>query len=156
MIFGHVNKLNDISLYPELIRKGLRYLADTDFSRVKAGTYELDGENMYAMVQEIETDEVENRRPESHVEYVDIQYLILGAERIGYASVCEGSVVTEDLRPEKDVIFYEAPKKETMLDFDEGSFAVFFPSDIHRPGCLSGRKSKIRKVVIKIKYDMIG
>jgi len=65
------------------------------------------------------------------------------------------SVISEDLRPGKDMIFYQKPVKESMLDFKEGSFAIFFSSDIHRPGCLSGKKTIIRKVVIKVKFDQI-
>ena len=155
MIFGHIDKLDELKTYPKIIQKGLQYLADTDFTKMEIGTYELDGKNLYALVQEMETDSVENRKPEAHSLYVDIQYLVSGTEIIGYSAIGKSSVIKEDLRPDNDVAFYETPLKETMLDFEEGSFAIFFPSDIHRPGCLSGKKTKIRKVVMKIKYDQI-
>lgn len=155
MIFGHIKQLDELKTYPEIIQKALRYLADTDFTKMEIGTYELDGKNLFALVQEIETNSIENKKPEAHSLYIDIQYLVSGTEQIGYAPIGESSVIKEDLRPEKDVVFYQTPAKESMLDFYEGSFAVFFPSDIHRPGCLSGSKAKIRKVVMKIKYDQI-
>ena len=31
-----------------------------------------------------------------------------------------------------------------------GNFAVFFPEDIHRPGCADGQSGKIRKIVVKV------
>ncbi|MDA3956337.1 YhcH/YjgK/YiaL family protein [Oceanispirochaeta sp.] len=155
MILGHINHLDELKTYPKIIQKALQYLADTDFTKMEIGTYELDGKNLFALVQEMETDSVVNRKPESHSLYVDIQYLVSGTEMIGYADLGKSMVIKEDLRPDNDVVFYQAPVKETMLDFEEGSFAIFFPSDVHRPGCLSGQKTVIRKVVMKIKYDQI-
>jgi YhcH/YjgK/YiaL family protein len=32
----------------------------------------------------------------------------------------------------------------------EGSYAIFFPQDVHRPGCIKNKATPIRKVVVKV------
>jgi len=37
---------------------------------------------------------------------------------------------------------------------EAGSFAVFFPWDIHRPACAINEPASIRKVVVKIRLSL--
>ncbi len=155
MIFGNIKRLDDASFYPEPLVKALSFLKDADLENMEPGVYEIDGRDLYAEVQSINADFVENRKAESHSVYVDVQYLVSGAERIGHAVLLDSAVVKEDLRPDKDLIYYEDPAGETMLTMTPGDFAVFFPSDIHKPGCESGGCMAVKKVVVKVKYDTI-
>lgn len=151
MIIGHINNLSELSCYPAVIQKGLAYLRDTDLESLPVGTYEIDGQNLFALVQEMTTQPVDERNPEAHDDYVDIQYLVRGREVIGAAILDERAVIKEDKRPEKDMVLFHTPVNETMIQLEPGSFAIFFPADIHRPGCLSGEACVIKKVVLKIK-----
>ncbi len=112
---------------------------------METGRYEIEGTDIFALVQEVDTDHVENRRPETHEEYVDIQYLVSGGERIGHAFLNSATQVKEDKRPEKDVIFYENPAGERLITLFPGDYAIFFPTDIHRPGCEYQELMKIKK-----------
>lgn len=156
MIFGHIGKLElEKSLFPAALRKGLEYLAATDFSKVAAGKYEISGNDIYASVYEYATDLKENKKPEAHVKYVDIQYIISGAENIGFGVLTDALAVKEDKLAEKDVIFYQAVPNETDLKLTEGMYAIFFPWDVHRPGCAAGAPGPVRKVVVKVKVDAL-
>ena len=56
MIFGHKNDIEKLLPYvSEDLRKALEYLAATDFSKVADGRYVLDGEKMYANVENYTT-----------------------------------------------------------------------------------------------------
>lgn len=46
MIFGHIDRLDELNTYPGIIREGLKYLADTDFTEMEVGAFELDGKNL--------------------------------------------------------------------------------------------------------------
>ncbi|NDL67492.1 YhcH/YjgK/YiaL family protein [Anaerotalea alkaliphila] len=151
MIRGNINRREDWAAYPEAVQRALAYLGDTDFSTLEPGTYEVEGKDIYAMLQTMQTDLLENRRPEAHVVYIDIQYLLEGEERMGWAEVNGDAVVTEDKRPDKDMVYYQAPAQEAFIDLVPGEFVVFFPSDIHRPGCCVSEPMPIRKVVVKIR-----
>ncbi len=92
-------------------------------------------------------------RPESHRQFIDIQYLISGEERMGVSraeSRCHH--VTEDLTPQQDILFWQVEDEETQIRLTPGMFAIFFPQDIHRPCChpREGEQKHLRKAVMKI------
>ena len=155
MIYGNIEQIKDMNKLGAPMVKALDYLASTDFSTVEVGRYELDGDNLFALVQEMTTLPVEERKPESHELYVDIQYLVAGKEIIGVGVLNNAVEVKADMRPDKDVIFYGTPDNETMLKLQPGDFGIFYPTDIHRPGCINGEACDIKKVVIKILYSTL-
>ncbi|MDT8903744.1 YhcH/YjgK/YiaL family protein [Anaeroselena agilis] len=156
MILGHIGKLqHEKGLLPAALRTGLEYLATTDFSNVAAGKYELAGSDSYASVSEYTTDARENKKLEAHVKYADIQYIISGEETIGFDVLTDALAVKEDKLAEKDVIFYHAVPNETELKLTAGMYAIFFPWDVHRPGCASGAPGPVRKVVVKVRMDAL-
>ena len=58
--------------------------------------------------------------------------------------------IKEDLRPEKDMIFYKESSNGSNIKFTNGDYAIFFPEDGHKPGCALGECSKVRKIVVKV------
>ena len=45
MIFGDINKIDEMEkIYPASIMKAINYLKNNDFLKIKAGTYEIDGQ----------------------------------------------------------------------------------------------------------------
>ncbi len=156
MIFGHIGKLAlEKGLFPSALRMGLEYLAKTDFSKMAAGKYEIAGSDIYASISEYATDLKENKKLEAHVKYIDIQYIISGAEIIGFDVLTDTLAVKEDKLAEKDVIFYQAVPNETDLKLTAGMYAIFFPWDVHRPGCAAGSPGPVRKVVVKVRMDAL-
>jgi len=155
MIIGHMDRPEEFPYYPEPIRRALDYLRKTDLAGMKAGSYELEGKDLFVLIQEYETGAPDTRKPEAHEQYIDIQYIISGKERIGAAVAGSSSRITEDLRPETDLLFYRAPEGESWVELAPGGFAVFFPSDIHRPCCQSGSPGPVRKAVVKIRYSLL-
>jgi len=154
MIFGNLNNIGVAATYPAPIRKALEYLASKDFINMPVGSYEIDGKDMYAQVMDAKTDLPENKRPEIHRTYVDLQFSPVGNEKIGIVIDSGKNVVDEELYAEKDILFYKGITGETFLKMDPGSFAVFFPWDIHRPACAVAEPATIRKVVVKIKLSL--
>jgi len=156
MIF---DKISNLKLYekvlPAPLIKGLQYLKETDIVKLESGKYEIDGENIFAMVQDYSTFPKEERRPEAHRKYIDIQYLAQGSEIIGYAPVRPDYQIAEDLLEEKDLLFYSQIYDETDLVLDEGMFAIFFPDEIHRPCCQNRAESYVKKVVVKVAASLI-
>ena len=140
--------------YPEGIRKALRYLRDTDFTDKEPGCYSIQGDDIYALVQSIETKTIDGKRPETHKEYLDVQYIICGEEKMGYAHLNEGITPAEENEVKDIAFFSEAPGEQFVICRDK-DFCVFFPSDIHRPGCCVGQPSPVRKVVVKVRMSAL-
>lgn len=147
MIF---DTLENIKNYKGLGRvyTALKFLAETDFSQMELGRYELEGNDIYYMVQSYDTDPTKTVA-EAHKKYIDIQFMVEGEELIGVAPIsCEKSE-TQAI-PENDVWFYEC-KTETIT-LIEGSFMVLYPNDLHCPGVATNNKAMTcRKVVVKVK-----
>ena len=152
MILGHIDQSEqEGAFYPAAIQKGLAYLRDTDFSRIADGKYKIDGENMLAIISEYSPDARENRKAETHNKYIDIQYIHSGEEMMGFARLSDGVEASEGYLPEKDATFYKSVGNELAITVAQRMYAVFFPWDIHRPGCVSQPGVKVRKVVLKLK-----
>ncbi|WP_413676590.1 YhcH/YjgK/YiaL family protein [Pantoea dispersa] len=140
-----------------IVDLAIRWIADTDFSQLEAGKYDLLPNNqMFCLVQEMETEPASDRRAESHFNYVDIQYLLEGRENIGVARAHPQHLITEDLRSERDVVFYKDTIDESIISLAPGQFALFFPHDVHRPCCAAPDVQGIRKAVIKIHLDLFA
>ncbi|MDR3559833.1 MAG: YhcH/YjgK/YiaL family protein [Negativicutes bacterium] len=152
MIFGHIDHFAKArELYPQSLQKGLAFLRDTDFSAMSVGRHEIDGDKMFALVQEYQPDVKENRKAETHEKYIDIQYIVSGEEIMGYANLTATAEIAENRLADKDALFYKNVENETELQASAGMFAVFFPWDVHRPGCVKKAGALVRKVVLKIK-----
>jgi biofilm protein TabA len=156
MIFGNVNDLaSAFSWLPRPLKTAVEHLKTTDFMALPAGNYDLQGRDIYVQVIDMTTKPFSETRPEVHRQYIDVQFLCSGSEKIGVASETGGNTVAEDLLEQRDLLFYSSMENESMLTMTPGSFAVFFPSDVHRPGCAADQPMSIRKVVIKVRVSLL-
>jgi len=130
------------------VMKGLRLLAETDFSTLAEGRHEIDGDNLFLLVQHYNT-KVVNDTPEAHKKYIDIQFNVSGEEWIGVAPL-ESMTEEIEARPEGDIWFYHGPTDNIVLSGKR--FMVLFPQDAHAP-CLAinGNSTPCHKVVVKVK-----
>lgn len=152
MIFSSIKTWkSEAQIYSDAFKCAFNFLESTDFESIEAGEIELDGRNVFAIVMDKETDAIENRAPEVHEKYIDIQYLVKGSEKIGFARKDSRFVVKSDLLDEKDLLLYEHfTEDESFVVLTPGDFAVFYPQDVHRPLCAHNEKQMVRKVVVKI------
>jgi biofilm protein TabA len=147
-----LDTLNHRSLYESLsprLARGMEWL--TNFSpTISDGRYEILGQDVFALVQSYSTVPPAERKYESHRDYIDIQYVAAGEEVTYYAPI-EQLQVMAAYRPDKDVLFYAEPSQATPLQLGAGSYAIFYPQDGHKPGCINTAPSFIRKVVVKVR-----
>lgn len=147
-----IDKLSNAELYYGLhprIKKGLEFLIDNDLNSLEPGKYDIEDDNIFVMIQEYETINVEHGRFESHKKYTDIQFMILGEERMGYANV-EGLKVAEQ-HLEKDLMFLNG--KGDLLLVNQGFFTIFSPEDAHMPTLSVKEPQYVKKAVVKVYCD---
>lgn len=157
MIFGNVKDLESTFAWlPKPLKTAVQHLKDTDFSALPAGNYDLQGKDIYVQVFDATTKPFAETRAEVHRQYIDVQYSCNGNENMGFAADTGHHVVLEDLLESRDLLFYTGMENESTLTMTPGSFAVFFPSDVHRPGCLVDQPATVRKVVIKVRASLLG
>jgi YhcH/YjgK/YiaL family protein len=128
--------------------KAFEYLANTDFDKVEKGRYEIDGKNIFAIVNEYDTIDTEGEQMESHRKYIDVQYIVKGEELIGH-DYLQQQTPSKAYDEETDYMLF-AEKPSFFSKLDQGNFAVFFPTDLHMPNIRVGTPIPVKKVVIKI------
>jgi YhcH/YjgK/YiaL family protein len=144
-----IDKIENYGLYANLterLAKGFEFIKNTDLVQIESGTYEIENKAVFAIVQEYDTKEIKDCVLEGHTKYIDIQYVIEGAELMGVTTKKNQKVVTSNL--DKDYTFYEG--ETTYIRLEAGMFTVFFPDDLHRPCVLDGQSSRVKKVVVKV------
>lgn len=150
MILDKIKNWNSYLGAQSKLYDGMRFILEDFNGSIQDGRYEIRGNDVYAMVQSYMTDAAENKKLESHRRYIDIQYIVSGKEVIGWLPT-EGLEVMTPYSEENDVVFYHNFDCMSQLVLTPGMFAVFYPSDAHRPGCFLDKAEQVRKIVIKVK-----
>jgi len=147
MIFDSIENAEIYFGLGEKFKTAFEFINSTDFYSIKEDRIEIDGENIFALPQKYETKNPENAAWESHRKYVDIQFMISGAENMGFVKSCYLDIL-EDYNAEKDVEYLNG--LGDFVQVGEGEFVIFFPDDAHMP-CLKIKENEaVYKVVIKI------
>jgi YhcH/YjgK/YiaL family protein len=133
------------------IKTALEYIAKTDFSAIEPGKYELDGANLFALVQTYDSIPKAQGKWECHKNYIDIQFIAEGVEQIGCNNTGKMKITTE-YNPEKDIAFLSG--EGDYVTFSKGSFGIFFPEDAHMPKVAPDNvPGAVKKVVVKIRVE---
>ncbi len=132
--------------------KAFEFLKNSDLRNMELKRYDIEGDNVYAMVSEYVTKDPRDAHYEAHKKYIDIQYVVSGKERMGIAPLSAKQSVIQPYDPVKDVEFMTvAGGREEPAN--PGKFFILFPDDAHMPGLMDGAKETVRKVVVKIRVD---
>jgi YhcH/YjgK/YiaL family protein len=149
-----LDTLENARLYYALgprFKKAFDYLAQTDFTKVEKGKYELDGKNLFAIVNEYDTVDSQKEQMEAHKKYIDVQYIVHGTERIGH-DLLQQQTPSKAYDADADFwLFGEKPSFFSVIK--QNMFAIFFPHDLHMPNIMVNKASAVKKVVIKIAVD---
>ena len=149
MIYDKIDNLETYAGISDDIRLGLEWLRDVD-PDIEKGVYE-PSLRVKAIVSEYTTKEVNENGYEAHRDYIDIQYLLKGSEKICSLPL-EYLKETKAYKAEIDAAFYEeADTKPQEMVLGNGYFAVYYPQDGHMPCLKENSSSEVKKVVVKVK-----
>jgi len=144
-----IDLISNASLYLPLgpgIARALEFLQRTDLAALEPGRYPLDGDRVYALASEYRSKQLEEGRWEAHRRYIDLQCVIAGIERIGYAPV--GRLEAQPYDEAKDLMRLSGQGE--FLTIGPGEFVLLWPGDAHMPGIAAGDPAPIKKLVIKV------
>lgn len=148
----HVGELErHLQKYPERWQIAFDFLTQLDAEKQTLGQIELNKE-VYVSVTEYDTKTVDESCYESHKNYVDIQYVISGQEYIAVNRNISWLKVISPYDSKKDYANYEYDGQKLLLA-NQKNFFIFFPEDAHMPCIKVCKKDKVKKLVIKIKYN---
>ena len=115
------------------------------------GRHEIDGEDVFAFVQQHSTKSVQERQYESHRKYIDVQFFQRGREVIYWAPLPLLTNVTMPFDVEQDAALYGLIPEGVPFQVRAGQFAILFPEDGHIPSCAWDQPAEVLKVVVKVR-----
>ena len=147
-----IDRIDNAHLYYAIhskFKRAFDYIHEINIATIPAGKYEIDGENMYAMVQEYNTKLKEQGFWEAHRRYIDLQYVVQGAEGIGYANISQ--LQQGEYDTSKD--FLPLQGDGDLFTLQSRCFVLLLPEDAHMPGMSIGSPAPVKKIVIKIAVE---
>ena len=149
------DKLENAHIYYGMhknMEKSFNFIKEAIEKNLPAGKYEIDGDDVFASVQEYENcPNYEEKKLEGHKKYIDIQFIVSGSE---YMQICHISDVQTKIpyNEEKDVEFYFDTPSFADATVSKNGYGIFFPEDIHKPGLAPNKVPvNVKKVLVKIK-----
>lgn len=162
MIYGNINNEffeQQAAVLPKPLKEALYCLRDMDLAHHETGAFptEIGGVSMILQVMDLETKARATCNPEVHRKYVDLQLFVSGGPEVStfFTDRGEEAVKEDQLDSPRDILFYEnrpeTAKLEGSVIMEPGSYAIYFPWDVHIPGqCDANGPAKYRKIVLKV------
>ncbi|RPI75765.1 MAG: DUF386 domain-containing protein [Desulfobacteraceae bacterium] len=144
-----VDQLENALFYSKLherVRRALLYLQNTDLSALPVGRHAIEGQRIFASVEEFMTKPVDQGIWEAHRKYLDIHCVLQGREKIGYAPI--GHMRPGLFDAEKDFGVFEG--EGDFFIARPGAFIIMFPWDVHMPGLAVQEPERLKKLVMKV------
>lgn len=122
------------------------FLRTADIKALEPGRHDIDGDNLFVNVSELELRPLDAAHLEAHNRYIDVQVVIEGEEIFGWSERKECTTPEGEFDAERDIIFYgDVP--QTFYTVREGQFTILYPEDAHAPMLGDGR---VKKLIFKV------
>ena len=140
------NKEQYASLHPRF-KAVFDYIDTHDLASMELGRHDIDGDNIFVMVQELELRPREQARLELHRKYIDIQLVLRGKEEVfGWSEKKDCLTAETEFDEAKDIQLF-TDKPQCFYTVREGQFSILFPEDGHAPMLGEGI---VKKCIFKI------
>ena len=144
-----IDKLENISKYKEVPVFAVEFIKNLT-TNINEGRYDFPEQN-FANVESYNSKNIEDAKFEAHRNYIDIQLLLSGRERIYYTGG-EGLVEKAPYDSSRDIVFFnDSVKNSDYLTLDGTNFALIYPHEAHAPQVSVETSENVKKVVVKIK-----
>lgn len=146
-----LDKIENIGLYQGIhsgINTALKYIRETNFAELPVGKHEIEGDALFAIYKEYKTTPIDDKLLESHLKYIDVQYVIEGVEEMG-VTMLYNQEPKKAYDEEQDYMLFN--ESYDIITVNAGMFAIFFPDDIHMPEITTSEPLNVKKVVVKVK-----
>ncbi|MBR0332727.1 MAG: YhcH/YjgK/YiaL family protein [Alistipes sp.] len=140
------NKAQYAALHPRF-QAVFDFIDNNDVASLPCSRHDIDGDNIFVMVQELDLREVSAARLELHRKYIDIQLLLSGPNEIfGWSEKKDCLTAETEFDEQKDIqLFTNIP--QCFYSVGEGQFSILFPEDGHAPMLGEGH---VKKCIFKV------
>ena len=145
-----VDSLNNCALY-ESVHKDFKAVFEV-LKKIAVGEIDekvvLDEGNVWVNAPSVANIIDAPRVFEAHRDFIDIHYIVSGAETFGYANVDRLETIKEyDAVDDYEVL----DGKQEFLTLKAGDFCIVFPQDAHIPVCTKVGEEELVRLVAKVR-----
>ena len=143
------NKEQYAQLHPRF-KQVFDFIEQHDIASMECGRHDIDGDDIFLSVQELELKPTAEARLELHRKYIDIQLLLRGEEELfGWSEKKDCLTPETEFDEAKDIqLFTDIP--QCFYTVGQGQFTILFPEDGHAPMLGEGH---VKKCIFKIAID---
>lgn len=153
MMSDELRSLPSAGLHP-VLQQALTLAVAANPQEKTPGRYALQGDNIFMNVMQFATQSPEQKKAELHQQYIDIQVLLSGEERILFG-LSDSARQCEEMHVEDDYQLCSQIADEQAMVLKPGRFVIFMPREPHKPGCVVQAPMDIKKVVIKVRASLL-
>lgn len=122
------------------------FLSTADLASLGVGRHDIDGDNVFVNVSELELRSLDAAHLEVHNRYMDVQVVVGGEEIFGWSDRDDCHVAEGEFDTERDILFY-SDKPQTFYKVRPGQFTILLPNDAHAPMLGEG---SVKKLIFKV------
>ncbi len=146
MILDHIANAKRYETISPAFAAAMRFLSEHRGGGLAEGRHPI-SDDAYAMVKSYTTKAPANCKFEAHRDYIDVQYVVFGDERMGWAPLSKMTADSYDAA--KD--FAAVSGKGELYPLHAGEFMILFPDDAHMPNVSAGTPCTVEKIILKIR-----
>lgn len=151
MIISNIENAPEQVLMNQKMEVAFHFLQNTNLEDLPDGRIEIDGIQVFAIVESYQTKQFSTSIEfEGHKKYIDVQYVVVGQEVMGWAHLSEVQVTTSYDDKTDAWLGFLPIDKVNLFRISARQIAIFFPTDAHAPQLASGKSAPVKKIVIKI------
>ena len=154
MVVGTLSACERYYVFGENFKKAFEFLKNNDITKMELGRHDIDGDNVFILVQAYNSKSIDNCGLEAHKKYADVHYVAEGFEYLGYGPLERAGEPTAEYDPGNDAVFYEKECQYVLLE--KGDIAIVFPEDVHMPQKRALVSVPVNKACIKVKVGDIS
>ena len=153
MMSGDLQSQLSAGLHP-VLQQALTLAIAANPQEKTPGRYALQGDTIFMNVMQFVTQQPEQKKAELHEQYIDIQVLLVGEERILFG-MTDSARQCDEMHVEDVYQLCSEIADEQAIVLKPGRFAIFMPGEPHKPGCVVQAPMDIKKVVIKVRASLL-
>ena len=147
MIIDTIDNLGKYVALNPLFADVVEFLKTNDLQTMEAGKYPIKDKDLFLNLTVAKGKTKEAAVLETHIDMIDIQIPISGAETFGYTPLCD--LPDFEYNAEKDITKYGDTPSQTYVMVKPGQMAIFCPQDGHAP-CIT-TEAELKKAIFKVK-----
>ena len=149
MVIDTLHNCEQYYVFGERFEKAFEFLKKNDITKMELGRHDIDGDDVFILVQSYDSKSIDNCGFEAHKKFADVHFVAEGFEYLGYGPLERAGEPITEYDSKADAVFFEKECQFVLLQ--KGDIAIVFPHDVHMPQRRALVEVPVRKACVKVR-----